>query len=104
MRRASRAIILCAMVNAWVQARAEARGAADSAALSIPRISAPLRLEEFLGTNAAARAGRLAHVTGFVQRAPADGEPATEQTDVFLARDESRLYVVFVASDREPAK
>jgi len=76
-----------------------------TSAVSIPRVTSPPRLEEFLEANPGAeRASQFAHITEFTQRAPADGEPATEQTEVFLGRDDSRLYVVFIASDREPAK
>ena len=75
------------------------------APLSIPRLETPVTLEQFLDLRAGEEPrGGLTHIAPFIQRAPSDGSPATEQTDVYLARDSSRLYVVFVASDRDPAK
>ncbi len=38
-----------------------------------------------------------ARITEFVQREPLDGAPATEDTDVYLAYDESNLYLAFHA-------
>lgn len=40
--------------------------------------------------------------TGFVQRQPRPGEPATERTEVRLAFDDSNLYVAIRAWDSEP--
>jgi hypothetical protein len=40
--------------------------------------------------------------TGFRQREPAMGEPASEDTDVRVAYDGSTLYIGVVAHDREP--
>jgi hypothetical protein len=33
-----------------------------------------------------------AHITQFVQRRPLDGAPATEQTEVYIAYDNDRVY------------
>ncbi|MEE9269761.1 MAG: DUF5916 domain-containing protein, partial [Candidatus Krumholzibacteria bacterium] len=41
-------------------------------------------------------------VTGFTQRLPDDGAPASERTDVYLAYDERNLYAVFLAFDSDP--
>jgi len=38
-------------------------------------------------------------VSGFRQREPGDGTPATVQTDVYLAFDQQHLYAVFVCQD-----
>ena len=38
-----------------------------------------------------------ARITEFVQREPQDGAPATEDTDVYLAYDDSNLYLAFHA-------
>ena len=38
-----------------------------------------------------------ARITDFVQREPQDGAPATEDTDVYLAYDDSNLYLAFHA-------
>ena len=43
-------------------------------------------------------------ITGFIQREPADGNPASQRTEVYLGYDDHHLYVVFVAFDEEPNK
>ena len=43
-------------------------------------------------------------VTGFLQRDPNDGAPATYQTEARIAYDASFLYVAVTAMDPEPAK
>jgi hypothetical protein len=43
-------------------------------------------------------------VTGFIQREPYQGEPATEKTEVRLLYDEEALYIGVWAWDREPEK
>ncbi len=42
--------------------------------------------------------------SGFRQRDPAEGDPATEATEVRVLYDEDTLYVGIVARDREPEK
>ena len=41
--------------------------------------------------------GQMIKVSGFIAREPADGVPATQETDVYLAYDQHNLYAVFVA-------
>lgn len=41
-------------------------------------------------------------ITGFVQREPADGRAATEDTEVRVGFDQHNLYVAMVMHDREP--
>jgi hypothetical protein len=43
-------------------------------------------------------------ITGFIQREPADGNPASQKTEAYLGYDDQHLYVVFVAFDDEPNK
>ena len=43
-------------------------------------------------------------ITGFIQREPEDGNPASQKTEVYLGFDDQHLYVVFVAFDDEPNK
>ncbi len=43
-------------------------------------------------------------VTGFRQRWPEDGEPATERTEVRVAYDARAIYVGMIMHDREPAR
>jgi Domain of unknown function (DUF5916) len=51
----------------------------------------------------AALESRYASVTGFTQRTPQNGAPASERTDVYLGYDDKNLYAVFLAFDRDPA-
>ncbi len=46
----------------------------------------------------------MAKVEGFIQRAPSDGAPASQETVAYLAYDNKYLYVVWVAFDSEPTK
>ncbi len=72
-------------------------------AASIPRIDRPPLLEDFLTMQPApSLAGKLAKIDGFIQREPKDGEPATLRTVVYLAYDDKKLYVIFVAFDSQP--
>ncbi len=48
-------------------------------------------------------AQQMAVVTGFVQRAPHNGEPVSEETWAYLGYDQKNLYVVFVCFD-DPKK
>ena len=43
-------------------------------------------------------------ITGFLQRDPTDGAPATYQTEARIAYDATSLYIAITAMDPEPAK
>ncbi|MCX5783013.1 MAG: DUF5916 domain-containing protein, partial [Elusimicrobia bacterium] len=45
-----------------------------------------------------------AHVDGFFQVDPKEGEPATEKTEVYMGYDDKYLYAAFHAYDSEPDK
>jgi len=45
---------------------------------------------------------RLAHIERFTQYQPTDGAPATQKTEVWLARTNSALYFVFICFDQHP--
>ena len=47
---------------------------------------------------------RVAPVSGFVQRDPAEGAPATFDTEVRVAYDDTALYVAVTALDPDPSK
>jgi hypothetical protein len=69
-------------------------------ALTIPRLSRPPVLEDFLGMQPEGEiALQMAKVTGFTQRNPHDGENVSEPTDAYLGYDQKNLYVVFVCFD-----
>ena len=46
--------------------------------------------------------GNAARITEFVQRQPIDGAPATEDTDVYIAYDDTNLYLAFHAKYDDP--
>jgi hypothetical protein len=72
--------------------------------LTIPRLARAPLLEDFLGMQPEGEiATRMAKVTGFVQRNPHDGQPASQPTDAYLGYDEKNLYLVFVCLD-DPTK
>lgn len=78
---------------------------AQSQRVSIPRLSVPPRLEDFLDMQpSAAVSGKMARIANLVQREPKDGAPASERTEVYLGYDEKNFYAVFIAFDSEPSK
>jgi hypothetical protein len=65
-------------------------------ALSVPRVSRPPRLIDFL--NGTPREAELS-VTDFRQMDPGDGDPVSRPTTAFLSYDDRNLYVAFIAKD-----
>jgi hypothetical protein len=75
----------------------------QSSTASVPLIDAPLRLADFAGMEPRADLrDKLTHLQHFIQNTPADGKPATEPTEVWLARTRTTLYVVFLCFDSHP--
>ncbi|MFQ5663434.1 MAG: DUF5916 domain-containing protein [Terriglobia bacterium] len=73
--------------------------------VTIPRVNRAPVLEDFLEMKPNGEMdGTLARVEGFIQRAPSDGQPSTQRTEVYLGYDDKNLYVVFVCFDNEPEK
>ena len=71
--------------------------------LQIPFSEAEPDLQDFLsGAPPAAVAASMGVVSGFTQRVPNDGAPATQRTAVYLSYDQRNLYAVFVAFDDSP--
>jgi len=71
----------------------------------IPLISDALRLSEFAnGEPLPELKTKLTQVTDFIQQVPNDGDPATERTEVWLARTQTALYVVFICHDRHSSE
>src|SRR5437868_2548990 len=82
-----------------------ARLSAALPTIQIPRIDTPPSLSDFAEMQPSARvAGKMAKITGFIAREPADGAEPTQNTDVYLAYDQHNLYAVFVCWDTEPEK
>ena len=72
--------------------------------VKVPLIAAPLKLADFANMEPTPELRKqLGEVTGFVQNAPMDGRPATQQTTVWLGHTSSALYVAFVCFDDHPA-
>ena len=73
----------------------------DSA--SVPLIDQPLHLSDFSAMQPSADLrAKLSQVSNFIQNQPADGQPGTERTEVWMARSKSTLYFVFLCYDRSP--
>jgi hypothetical protein len=77
----------------------------ETAEIVIPRISQRITIDDFAGMVPRQEiADQLAIVQDFIQSAPKDGAPPTQQTVVYMAYDEHNLYVVFVCFDNEAHK
>jgi len=69
----------------------------------VPLIDHPLTLADFAGMEPRPELkDKLTHLTSFIQNQPTDGAPATENTEVWLARTNTALYIVFICFDRHP--
>ena len=70
---------------------------------SVPVVEKPLHLSDFAGMQpAAALKDKLLHITGFSQNQPHDGEPGTEETEVWISRTNTEIDFVFICHDRHP--
>ena len=91
--------------SADVEPRPIQKVARRAESLRIPRIDRVPKLEEFLDMQLPrAWEGKLASVTGFIQRSPDNGRPATEMTAVFLGYDQRALHIIFIAHDQHPER
>jgi len=69
----------------------------------VPLIDHPLTLADFAGMEPRPELkDKLTHLTNFIQNQPTDGAPGTENTEVWMARTNTALYVVFICYDRHP--
>ncbi len=69
----------------------------------VPLIEQTLHLSDFPNMQPRAELRkRLAEVSDFIQNTPTDGQPATEKTEVWLARTRSAIYFVFICFDGQP--
>ena len=72
----------------------------DKSILNIPRVNTPPVLKDYLGMRPSeASKGKLAKVTGFIQRRPSDGSPVSQNTEAYLGYDDKNLHVVFICFD-----
>ena len=69
----------------------------------VPLLAEPLRLSDFAGMEPRPELkAKLLQITGFIQNTPHDGQPATEETEVWLGHTKSDFYLVFICHDRHP--
>ena len=66
--------------------------------VTVPRIQAPPKLDDFATFEAPRGSTRMAAIDQLVQRTPVDGAPISERTVVYLGYDAKHLYAVFVCS------
>src|SRR6185437_13144061 len=64
--------------------------------LTVHRVSQPPRITDFENMRPQNAARELTRVSGFIQQAPSDGQPATERTEAFLGYDATNLYIAFI--------
>ncbi|MBZ5721733.1 MAG: carbohydrate binding family 9 domain-containing protein [Acidobacteriia bacterium] len=95
--------VLCSAVG-MAQNAPQPNRAKSSSTLIIPRLARAPALEEFLSMHPEGEvATAMAKVSGFVQRDPHGGQPASQPTEAYLGYDQKNLYVVFVCFD-DPGK
>jgi hypothetical protein len=99
------AVWLIPFLLAGVPLEAKSKSSAVASVLTIPRVSEPPTLEDFIDMKPSqAWEGRLAKVRGFIQRLPTDGAPTTQRTEAYVGYDQKNLYCIFIAFDSEPSK
>jgi len=82
---------------------AEAHKAQPTSGLRVPVIDKGLRLSDFAGMKPRPELkDKLLKISGFIQNTPHDGQPATEETEVWLGYTKSTIYFVFICHDRHP--
>jgi hypothetical protein len=83
--------------------RAESQQAHPSNSLKVPLIDKGLRLSDFAGMKPKPELkDKLLKISGFIQNTPHDGQPAREETEVWLGYTRSAVYFVFICHDRHP--
>ncbi|MGO9638652.1 MAG: carbohydrate binding family 9 domain-containing protein [Terracidiphilus sp.] len=82
---------------------AEAQPARPSNSLKVPLIDKGLHLSDFADMKPRAELkDKLLKISGFIQNTPHDGQPATEETEVWLGYTKNAIYFVFICHDRHP--
>jgi hypothetical protein len=78
---------------------------AESAEIVIPKITGKISINDFAGMKPRADlVDKLAVVENFTQSNPKDGAPSSQKTIVYLAYNDSSLYVIFLCFDNNPRK
>jgi len=100
---------MCLAIVAWNASQAQSAHPATNSALAskakpareyrVPLLAEGLKLSDFAGMEPRPELkGRLLEITGFIQNTPHDGEPATEETKVWLGYTKSVFYLVSFAA------
>jgi hypothetical protein len=83
--------------------KSEAEQTQQARNLRVPLIDKELRLIDFAGmTPRPELRDRLLKISGFIQNSPHDGEPGSEETEVWVGYTKTTLYFVFICHDRHP--
>lgn len=102
VRRASRAAVVLlfplAPVAGLAQGMSSPNGAGSMRELPAVRVDGPIRIDGVLDDAAWKQATAA---SGFTQSEPREGQPATEQTEVFVAFDAQYLYVGALMHDSD---
>jgi hypothetical protein len=113
MNRGALGLALCLAIDAGGVSLAQRPAPAPSSAQAlgptqaldsrVPSIPEPLRLSDFPAMAPRPELkDKLLHISGFIQNSPRDGQPATEETEVWLGYTKGALYLVFICHDRHP--
>jgi hypothetical protein len=69
----------------------------------VPLLLQPLRLSDFVGMKPKPELlGQLAEITGFIEKNPVDGVPASQRTVVYMGYTKTTLYTAFICYDDHP--
>jgi hypothetical protein len=97
-------LLFCAPSAAWggkqAVAPAEAPKAQPVREYRVPLLTEGVKLSDFAGMKPRPELkDKLLKVTGFIQNSPHDGQPASEETEVWLGYTKSTIYLVFICYD-----
>jgi hypothetical protein len=80
---------------------AEAQHARPSNSRKVPLLDKRLRLSDFAGMEPRPELkDKLQKISGFIQNSPRDGQPGSEDTEVWLGYTKTTIYFVFICRDR----
>jgi hypothetical protein len=101
-----RNLLLLAFVTQLVPSALAAQSVTKPAPpiIQIPKMAAAPVFDDFVDMRPSeSTTSSMARVDGFVQRWPADGQPARIQTTAYLGYTDDALHVVFLAFDPDPS-
>jgi len=115
MRRGILALAMCLAMAAWNTSSAQSvlpatipvpvQKTHPAHENRVPLLADGIKLSDFEGMEPRPELkDKLLEIKGFIQNTPRDGEPATEETKVWLGYTRTALYFVFICRDRHPAQ